>query len=67
MWKQFSPALPSNKTGSLGQLGGLLKKMRKDPKLLQHYDQIICDQLKNGIIERVLGGKPFGKEFYLPH
>ena len=30
MWKQFSPALPSNKTGSLGQLGNLLKKMRKD-------------------------------------
>ena len=34
MWKQFSPALPSNKTGSFGRLGSLLRKLRKDPKLL---------------------------------
>ena len=34
MWKEFSPALPSNKTRSLGRLGSLLKKLRKDPKLL---------------------------------
>ena len=38
MWKQFSPALPSNKTGCLGRLGSLLRKLRKDPKLLQQYD-----------------------------
>ena len=34
IWKQFSPALPSNKTGSFGRLGSLLRKLRKDPKLL---------------------------------
>ena len=34
MWKEFSPALPSNKTRSLGRLGSLLKKLKKDPKLL---------------------------------
>ena len=34
MWKEFSPALPSNKTRSLRRLGSLLKKLRKDPKLL---------------------------------
>ena len=67
MWKQFSPALPSNKTGSLGRLRGLLRKLRKNPKLLQQYDQIIRDQLKGGIVKRVSDDKPFGKEFYLPH
>ena len=67
MWKQFRPALPSNKTGSLGRLGRLLGKMRKDPKLLQQDHQIIRDQLKDGIAERVSDDKPFGKEFYLPH
>ena len=41
MWKQFGLALPSNKTGSLGRFGSLLRKLRKDPKLLQQYDQII--------------------------
>ena len=67
MWKQFSSALPSNKTGSLGQLGSLLRKLRKDPKLLQQYYQIIRDQLKDGIFERVSDDKPLGKEFCLPH
>ena len=67
MWKQCSPAFPSNKTGGHGRLGSLLRKLRKDPKLLQQYDQIICDQLKDGIAGRVSGDKPFGKEFYLPH
>ena len=67
MWKQFSPALPSNKTGSLGRLGSLLRKMRKDPRLLQQYDQIIRDQLKSGIAARVSDDKPIGKEFYPPH
>ena len=67
MWKQFSPALSSNKTASLGRLESLQRKLRKDPKLLQQYDQKIRDQLKDGIAERVLDDKPFGKEFYLPH
>ena len=67
MWKQFSPAFPSNKTESLGRLRGLLRKLRKNPKLLQQYDQIIRDQLKGGIVKRVSDDKPFGKEFYLPH
>ena len=67
IWKQFSQTLPSNKTGSIGRLGSLLRKMRKDPKLLQQYDQIIRDQFKDGIAERVSDDKLFGKEFYLPH
>ena len=67
MWKQFSPALSSKKTGSLGQLGSLLRKLRKDLKRLQQYDEIIRDQLKDSIVERVSDGKVFGKEFYLPH
>ena len=67
MWKQFSPALPWNKTGTLGRLGSLLRKMMKGPKLLQWYNQTIRDQLKDGIVQRVSDDKPFGKEFYLPH
>ena len=67
MWKQFSPALPSNKTGNLGRLRSLLRKMGKDLKLLQRYDKIIQEQLKDDIVERVSDDKPFGKYFYLPH
>ena len=53
MWKQFSPALPSNKTGNLGRLKSLLRKMGKDLKLLQQYDKIIQEQLKDDIVERL--------------
>ena len=35
MCKQFTPAFPSNETGSLGRLGSLTREMRKDPKLPQ--------------------------------
>lgn len=41
--------------------------MRKDTKLLQEYDQIMHDQLKDGIVERVSDVKAFSKECYLPH
>ena len=41
--------------------------MRKDPNLLQQYDQIIRHQLKEGIVESVSDDKLFVKEFYLPH
>ena len=60
MWKQFSQGLPSNKTGGLGGLKSLLRKMRKDPKKSQQYDQIISDQLKNHIVicQRVLFTPP---------
>ena len=67
MWKQFSPASPLNKSESLGWLRSLQRKMKKDLRLLQQCNQIIGDQLKDSIVERVSEDKPFGKEFYLPH
>ena len=53
--------------GSLHRLESLLKRLKKDPELLQQLDQIIQDQLKEGIIEEVSEDKVAGKEFYLPH
>ena len=67
LWKASSPELPTNKLGSLSRLQILLKRLRKDPELFQQYDQIIRDQLKEGIIEEFSEGEPIGKEFYLPH
>ena len=67
LWKANSPELPTNKLGSLHRLESLLKRLKKDPELLQQLDQIIQDQLKEGIIEEVSEDKVAGKEFYLPH
>ena len=67
LWKHDTPNLPSNKAGSLGRLKNLLKKLRKDPAKYQQYDQLIRDQLKEGIVERVPKGKSNNKDFYLPH
>ena len=41
--------------------------MGKDLKLLQQYNKIMQEQLKDDIVERVSDDKPFGKYFYLPH
>ena len=67
LWKANSPKLPTNKLGSLRRLESLLKRLKKVPELFQQDDQMIRDQLKEGIIEEVSEGKATGKEFYLPH
>ena len=66
LWKPGHEPLPSNERNSLGRLSGLLKKLRRDPELLTQYDDIIRDQLNQGIVEKV-ANDPEGKEFYLPH
>ena len=53
LWKANSPELPTNKFGSLRRLESLLERLKKDPHIFQQYDQIIRDQLKQGIIEKV--------------
>ena len=65
--RKNSSALPSNKTGSLGRPQSLQLNVKKNLTLLQQYDQIIRDHLKDGITERVSDDKPFGKEFYQTH
>ena len=66
LWKVNSPELPTNKLGSLRRLESLLKRLKEDRELFQQYDQIIRDQLKEGIIEEASEDVPNGKEFYLP-
>ena len=63
LWKANSPELPTIKLKSLRRLESLLKRLKNDPELFQQYDQIIRDQLKEGIIEEVSEGEPTGKEF----
>ena len=66
LWKGNHPPLPNNKPGSLKRLENLVKKLWKQPGMLEKYDEIIRDQLAQGIVERA-EGEPEGKEFYIPH
>ena len=66
IWKQGHGPLPSNEHGSLKRLDNLVKKLRRDPNLMNEYDEIIQNQVAEGVVERVTS-EPVGKEFYLPH
>ena len=64
-WKGNHPPLPSNEGGSLRRLDSSLRKLERSD-LLARYDQVIREQLEEGIVERV-SGQPVGVEFYIPH
>ena len=66
LWKGNHPPLPNNKHGSLKRLENLVRKLEKQPGMLQKYDGIIQDQLSQGIVER-MHSEPQGTEFYIPH
>ena len=52
LWKGNHPPLPNNKHESLKHLGSLVRKLERQPDMLQRYDDIIQDQLTQGIVER---------------
>ena len=67
LWKTDHPLLANNLNGSLGRLANLVRKLEKEAGHLERYDQIIQDQLEQGIVERV-NSEPVGdREFYIPH
>ena len=65
LWKGNHPPLPNSKQESLKRLDHLMRKLEKQPRMLQKYENIIQDQLTQGIMEQALK-EPEGKEIYLP-
>ena len=51
-WKEKHPPLDSNMSGSLGRLNSLLHNLKRHDQF-KIYDNIIRDQQKNGIVEKV--------------
>ena len=64
-WKPNHPDLPTNKAGSKRRLANLVKRLERNGTYEQ-YDEIIQDQLKQGVIETA-PPNPTKKEFYIPH
>ncbi|XP_071150567.1 uncharacterized protein [Mytilus edulis] len=68
-WKEKLPELPENRELAYGRLKSLFQKMKNNPDLLNKYDEIIQDQCKKGIIEKVSNqcSKDTGIKHYIPH
>ena len=65
LWKANHVELPNNKEGSIGRLNSLVKRLQKNPDLFEKYDEIIKNQLAEGIVEKA-PTEANGKEFYIP-
>jgi hypothetical protein len=67
-WRANHPPLPNNARGSVRRLGNLVKRLEKQPELMTKYDEIIQDQIYQGIVEKVTPSSvPANNEFYIPH
>lgn len=66
-WKNGKPDLPENRALAVGRLKSLLRRMKDNPDLIQKYDDIIRDQLKQGIIEKVRNETKDTTKHYIPH
>ena len=52
-WREENPELPDNYQVALERLNSLLKRIQGNSELLHKYDNIIQDQLKRKIVEKV--------------
>lgn len=67
-WKSKEPDLPENFGLAKGRLNSLIQRLNKRPELLSKYDDIIQQQLEQGIIEKVDHKTEEGPvNHYIPH
>ena len=67
-WKESNVCLPDNYLLALRRMKSLVKRLQSDQVLLRKYDDIICQQLDRGIIERIDNSVLSGtRKHYLPH
>ena len=50
-WKEGHDNLPSNYATSLSRMKGQVRKLRKEPNLLDGYDAVIKEQIDSGVVE----------------
>ncbi len=66
-WREGNFQVPLNRQLSEGRLKSQLKKLQKSPEVLNEYNNIIQQQLEDGIVEKA-PVKPTGQRIsYIPH
>ena len=66
-WKLGHKPLPTNYNISMLRMKSQVRKLRQTPIILKKYDEIISQQVEEGIIEQVAELEPEWKVHYLPH
>ena len=66
-WKEGRASLDSNYELSLSCMRGQIRKLRKEPDVLQEYDSVIKEQLDRGVIETVAELQGTDKGHHIPH
>lgn len=67
-WREYPPPLTDNFGLAMGRLRTLYRRLQKTPNLLKEYDEILINQEREGIIEKVTEKTPTGDTIhYLPH
>ena len=64
LWKHGR--LLTNEHGSIAKLEGLVRKLQREPDMIDKYDEIIQEQPKEGIVARVVE-EPNDRVFYIPY
>ena len=59
--------MPENRELVFGRLKSLINKMRHTPELINKYDDIIQNQVKLWVIEKVTSNRKATTKHYIPH
>ena len=66
-WKEGHDSLPSNYELSLSRMKSQIRKLRKQPEILEEYDAVMKEQLDSGVIETVAQLEKADQVHYIPH
>ena len=66
-WRDGHENLPSNYELSLARLKSQVRKLKKEPAMLEEYDSVITEQIKFGVIEKVSEEDESVTVHYIPH
>ena len=66
-WKDNKLCLPENRELAFGRLKSLINKLKNHPQLVDKYDDIIQNQLKLGVVEKVTKNTMESQKHYIPH
>ena len=66
-WRDGHENLPSNYQLSLARLKSQVRKLQKEPAILEQYDSVITEQISSGVIEKVSNKDELVAVHYIPH